>query len=56
MAKKKLVPMSEPEKHQYKIARDTLRMPQPMVGVMGGMTKAQARDVINNLRKANKIR
>lgn len=56
MAKKKLVPMTIPEKHQYKIARDTLRMPQPMVGVMGGMTKEQAREVLSNLRKANKIR
>ena len=57
MAKsKKLVPMTVPEKHQYRIAKSTLRMPDPMVGVMGGMSKAQAREVLSNLRKAGKIR
>lgn len=56
MARKKLVPMSVPERHQYKIAEATLRMPQPMVGVMGGMNKEQAREVIKNLRRASKIR
>lgn len=38
-----------PEQHQLKIAKDTLRMPQPMVGVMGGMTKEQAREIIKRL-------
>lgn len=53
---KKLVRMTVPERHQYRIARDTLKMPQPMVGVMGGMSKSQAKQVIANLRKAGKIR
>ena len=54
--KRKLIPMTVPEKHQYRIAKQTLRMPLPMVGVMGGMSKAQAREVINNLKRAGKIR
>jgi len=37
---------SVPEKHQQKIARDTLKMPDAMVGVMGGMNKQQARDIL----------
>jgi len=37
------------ERHQLKIARDTLRMPRAMAGVMGGMTKAQAREVFTRL-------
>jgi hypothetical protein len=34
------------ERHQLRIARDTLRMPDAMVGVMGGMDKETARHVI----------
>lgn len=41
--------LSVPEKHQLKIARDTLRMPDAMAGVMGGPTKAQAREIIYRL-------
>ena len=41
--------LSVPEKHQLKIARDTLRMPDAMAGVMGGPTKAQARQIIKEL-------
>ena len=52
----KLKPMTVPEKHKYKIAKQTLRMRSEMVGVMGGMSKKQAREVLNNLRKAGKIR
>lgn len=36
--------------HQIQIAKKTLRMPDEMVGVMGGMTKEEAKDV---LRKHN---
>jgi hypothetical protein len=43
------------DKHQLKIARDTLRMPDAMVGVMGPPTKAEAREIIRRLtRKAPK--
>jgi hypothetical protein len=41
--------LSVPEKHQLKIAYDTLKMTDPMVGVMGGMTKEEAREVIKRL-------
>lgn len=41
--------LTVPEQHQLKIAKDTLKMPQPMVGVMGGMTKGQAREIIKRL-------
>ena len=37
------------EKHQLKIAKSTLRMPDAMVGVMGGPTKAEARKIILKL-------
>lgn len=36
------------KRHREKIARDTLRMSDEMVGVMGGMTKAEARDVLGD--------
>jgi hypothetical protein len=35
-----------PERHQLRIARDTLKMHDAMVGVMGGPTKAEAREII----------
>ena len=38
-----------PEKHQLKVAQDTLRMNDVMARVMGGMTNAEARDVIERL-------
>lgn len=41
--------LTVPEKHQLKIARNTLRMPDAMVGVMGGMDKDTARRVIFEL-------
>jgi hypothetical protein len=41
--------LTVPERHQLKIARDTLRMPDAMVGVMGGPTKAQAREIVRRL-------
>lgn len=41
--------LSVPEQHQLKIARDTLKMNDVMVNVMGGMTKAEARAIILKL-------
>ncbi|KKL26373.1 hypothetical protein LCGC14_2395950 [marine sediment metagenome] len=41
--------LTVPEQHQLKIAKDTLRMPDAMVGVMGGPTKEQAREIIKKL-------
>lgn len=41
--------LSVPEQHQLRIAKDALRMPDAMVGVMGGPTKAQAREIIKRL-------
>ncbi len=41
--------LSVPERHQLKVARQTLRMPDAMVGVMGGPNKAQAREIIARL-------
>jgi len=41
--------LTVPEQHQLKIAKDTLRMADPMVGVMGGMTKEEAREIIKRL-------
>jgi hypothetical protein len=37
------------ERHQLKIARDSLRMPDAMLGVMGGPSKAEAREIIKRL-------
>lgn len=37
------------EKHQLKIAKDTLKMNNAMLGVMGGMSKEQAKKVIKQL-------
>lgn len=47
MAKKKNLTI--PERHAEKIAKQTLRMPDHMVGVMGGTTKAQARRILREL-------
>ena len=41
--------LTVPEKHQLKIARDTLKMSDAMVSVMGGMSKGEARQVIYRL-------
>lgn len=41
--------LSVPERHQLKIARETLRMPEAMARVMGGPTKAEARDIFRRL-------
>jgi hypothetical protein len=37
------------ENHQLAIARKTLAMPDAMLGVMGGPTKAEAREIIKRL-------
>ena len=42
--------LTVPEQHQLKIARDTLRMPDAMAGVMGGPTKEEAREIIKRLK------
>lgn len=42
--------LSVPEQHQFKIAEQTLRMPDAMIGVMGGPTKKQAHSIVRRLR------
>jgi len=42
-----------PEQHQLKIALQTLKMNDVMARVMGGMTKAEAREVIRRLKGKN---
>ena len=37
------------DQHRLRIARQTLRMPDAMLGVMGGMTKDEARRIIKEL-------
>ena len=41
--------LSVPERHQLRIARDTLRMSDAGARIMGGMTKEEARRVILRL-------
>ena len=41
--------LSVPEQHQLKIARRTLEMSDVGARIMGGMTKAEAREVIRRL-------
>jgi len=41
--------LTVPERHQLRIARDTLNMPDAMVGVLGGPDKEQARAIIRHL-------
>ena len=41
--------LSIPEQHQLRVARDTLKMNDVMARVMGGMTKEEAREVIQRL-------
>lgn len=45
--------LSVPERHQLKIARDTLRLSDFGARIMGGMTKEEARAVI--LRLTGKV-
>lgn len=44
-------PLTIPEKHQLKIAEDTLRMSDAMARIMGGMTKDEAKEIITKLRR-----
>jgi hypothetical protein len=37
------------EKHQLRVARQTLRMPDQAVGILGGPTKEEAREIIRKL-------
>ncbi len=37
------------EKHQLKIAKDTLKMSDSAVKIMGGMTKEEAKKIIKEL-------
>jgi hypothetical protein len=39
------------QKHQLAIAKKTLKMSDAMVGVMGGMTKSEARDIIKRINR-----
>ena len=39
------------QKHQLAIAKRTLKMPNAMVGVMGGMTKAEAKVIKRRLER-----
>ena len=41
--------LSVPEKHQLKIARDTLKMSDVGAMIMGGPSKEQAREIIKRL-------
>lgn len=43
---RKLAALSPADRHQFKIAKDTLRMTDAGAAVMGGMTKAQAREFL----------
>jgi hypothetical protein len=42
-------PLTVPEQHQLRIARSTLKMSDQGAKIMGGMTKEQARQVIERL-------
>jgi hypothetical protein len=46
--------MTVPEKHQLKIARKTLKMPDAVLGVLRGMTKEEARAIIAKHSKKGK--
>lgn len=43
--------LSIPEQHQLRIARRTLKMPDAMVGVMGGPNKEESREIIKRLSR-----
>lgn len=44
------------EKHQLKVAKDTLKMPDAMVAVMGEMTKQQAEVIVKKLERSYSAR
>ena len=41
--------MDTPQQHQYKIARDTLRLSDVGVLILGGMTKEEARNFLHSI-------
>lgn len=41
--------LSVSDKHQLNIARKTLKMPDAILGVMGGMTKQEAKKIVKKL-------
>lgn len=41
--------MNTPEKHQFKIAKDTLRMSDAGAFILGGMTKPEARTFLKHI-------
>ncbi len=43
------MPLTVPERHQLKIARNTLKMSDVGARIMGGPTKEQAREIILRL-------
>jgi hypothetical protein len=45
--------LSIPEKHQLRVARQTLKMNNVMARVMGGMSKDEARQIILKLTGKN---
>lgn len=48
--------LSVPEQHQLKIAKDTLKMSDIGARIMGGMTKEEARALIQRLKIEGKIK
>ena len=48
-ARSKARPLSVFEEHELRVARDTRGMPDAILGVMGGPTKAQAREGVRRL-------
>lgn len=47
--KKQKRELSVPEKHQLRIAKDTLKMSDVGAMIMGGMTKEEAKEFINKI-------
>lgn len=41
--------LSTPEKHQLKIAKQTLKMNDTFANIMGGMTKEEAREFLKKI-------
>lgn len=48
--------LTVPERHQLRVARDTLRMSDIGALCMGGPTKAEAREIIRKLTDGSKQR
>ena len=38
------------DKHQIKVAKDTLKMPDAIVNLIGGITKKQAKEILNKFK------